>query len=203
MPGTTFLRAFVIDPRPPFGEAMRAYLSKGGHALVGQALDLAEALSRLDSLQPSLLIVGPHVGESGLTLCRESRHRLPTLKILLYTAHADDSLFQTDAADAGVSALVRPESTDEELLTVIAQVMTGQSFFSQEFLALASQPIDLTPREREVLKLMAEGRTDHAMADALGLKVSTVRNHAQRILEKLSVNNRREAVWRAQRRGLI
>jgi DNA-binding NarL/FixJ family response regulator len=203
MPGTTFLRAFVVDPRPPFGEAMRAYLIKGGHALVGQALNLAEALSRLDSLQPDLLIVGPHVSESGLTLCRESRHRLPSLKILLYTAHADDSLFQTDAAYAGVTALVRPESTREELLTVIAKVMTGQPFFSQEFLTWASQPINLTARERQVLKLMVEERTDHEMADALGLKVSTVRNHVQRILEKLSVRSRREAVWRAQRRGLV
>lgn len=203
MPETTFLRAFVIDPRPLFGGAMRACMSKGGHALLGQALTLSEGLSQVDSLQPDLLIVGPHVGESGLTICRDIRHRLPTLKIILFTAHADDSLFQADAVYTGVSALVRPESTDAECLAVIAQLKAGQPFFPQEFLALASQPIHLTVRERDVLKLMAEGRTDHEVADALGLKVSTVRNHVQRILEKLSVRSRREAIWRAQRRGLI
>lgn len=160
-------------------------------------------MSQLDSLQPDLLIVGPHSGESDLTICREIRHRLSTLKIILFTAHADDSLFQADAAHAGVTALVRPEITEAECLAVIAQVMAGQPFFSQEFVALASRPIDLTAREREMLKLMAEGRTDHEMADALRLKVSTVRNHAQRILEKLSVHNRQEAVWRAKHRGLI
>lgn len=203
MPKTTFLRAFVIDPRPLFGGAMRACMSKGGYALLGQALTLSEGLSQVDSLQPDLLIVGPHVGESGLTICRESRHRSPTLKSILFTAHTDDSLFQADAAYAGVTALVRPESTNEELLAVIAKVMTGQPFFSQEFLALASQPINLTARELEVLKLMAEEKTDHEMSDALGLKVSTVRNHVQRILEKLSVRSRREAIWRAQHRGLV
>ncbi len=203
MPETTSARAFVVDPRPLFGEAMRACLSEGGHAMLGQALHLSEALSHVDSLQPDLMIVGPHFGESGLTLCRESRRHLPTLKTVLFTAHADESLFQADAAYTGVSALLRPESTEAECLAVIAQVMAGQPFFSQEFLALASRPIDLTAREREVMKLIAEGRTDHEMADALGLKVSTVRNHAQRILEKLSAHSREEAVWRARHRGLV
>jgi DNA-binding NarL/FixJ family response regulator len=203
MPKMTSARALIVDPRPFFGEAMRACLNKGGHAMLGQSLNLSEALSHVDSLQPDLMIVGPHFAESGLTICRENRNRLPTLKTILFTAHADDSLFQADAAYAGVTALLRPESTEEECLAVIARVIAGQPFFSQEFLALASRPIDLTAREGEVLKLMAEERTDHEMADALGLKVSTVRNHAQRILEKLSVHNRREAVWRAQHRGLV
>ncbi len=203
MPETTFARALIVDSRPFFGEAMRACLGKGGHAMLGQALNLSEALSHVDSLQPDLMIVGPHVGESGLTICRESHRHLPTLKTILFTAHADDSLFQADAAYAGVTALLRPESTAAECLAVIAQVMAGQPFFSQEFLALASQPIDLTAREREILKLMADGRTDHETADVLGLKVSTVRNHAQRILERLSVRNRQEAVRRARHRGLV
>lgn len=203
MPETTFARALIVDSRPLFGEAMSACLSKGGHAMLGQALNLNEALSHVDSLQPDLMIVGPHFDESGLTICRESCRRLPTLNTILFTAHADDSLFQADAAYAGVTALVRPESTEAECLAVITQVMAGRPFFSQEFVALASRPINLTAREREVLKLMTEGRTDHEMADALGLKVSTVRNHAQRILEKLGVRNRQEAIWRAQHRGLV
>lgn len=203
MPETTFQRALVIDPRVLFGEAMRACLSQGGYVMLGQARHLSEALSLVDALQPALLIVGPHFGEPDLTICREIHHRLPMLKIILFTAHVDDSLFQADAVYAGVSALLRPESTPEECLALIDQVMAGQPFFAEEFLTLASQPIDLTPRELEMLKLMTEERTDREMADALGLKVSTVRNHVQRILEKLSVHSRKEAVWRARRRGLV
>ncbi len=171
--------------------------------VVGEAGNGKEAMRQADSLHPDLMIVGPHLAEQGLVVCREIAKRLPTLKTIVFTAHADEPLFQADAAYAGVAACVLPEVTESEILAVVAQVMRGQQSFSRETLSLAFQPIELTPREREVLKLMAEGKTDREIANVLGLSVSTVRNHSKHILEKLNVHHRQEAVWRARHRGIV
>lgn len=200
---TTPICVLVIDPRPLFAETMRACLNQVGHALFGRASDLAEAKQQIDSLQPDLVILGPHLGETNLLACRELISQQPTLKIILFTVHADDLLFQADAVYVGVAACVRAEITDEELLAVIAQVLAGQRLFSQEILALAFEPINLTERERDVLRLMAEGKSDREIAAALGLKFNTVRNHTQHILEELKVHSRQAAIWRARHRGLV
>ena len=81
--------------------------------------------------------------------------------------------------------------------------MTGHQLFSRGILSLAFQQIELTARERTVLKLLAESKTDREIAAALGLSVATVRNHSQHILEKLGVHNRHEAVRRARRLGWL
>jgi DNA-binding NarL/FixJ family response regulator len=203
MPGTTVARAIVVDPRPLFGEGMRACLSKGGHLMLGQALNLEAARQQVDALQPDLVIVGPHLAESGLAICRDLTNRLPTLKIILFATHTDDPLFQADAANAGVATCLPPETTDEECLAAIVQVIEGREFFSREIVALGAQPIELSERELEVLRLLAEGKTDREIADALGVQVSTIRSHAQHILEKLSVHTRQEAAKRARNRGLV
>ena len=203
MPGTFIVRAIVADPRPPFGDAMRACLVKGGHVVLNQARDFDEAMRQVDSLHPDLMIVGPHLALSSLPACREMIARVPTLKVILITAHADEMLFQADAAHAGIAACLRPETSDEELLAVIAKVMTGEQLFSHEILSLAFQPIKLTARELQVLSHMAEGKTDREIADALNLRFATIRNHTRHILEKLNVHTREEAVWRARARGLV
>jgi DNA-binding NarL/FixJ family response regulator len=79
--------------------------------------------------------------------------------------------------------------------------MAGHPLFSREILSLAFWPTELTAREREVLKLLAEGKTDREIAAALVLSLPTVRKHSQKVLEKLDVHERREAVRRARRLG--
>lgn len=93
--------------------------------------------------------------------------------------------------------------TDEEYLAIIANAIAGHQLFTREILSLAFQAITLTAREREVLQLVIEGRTDPEIASVLAIKVPTVHNHTQHILEKLGVHDRHEAVRRARRRGLV
>jgi DNA-binding NarL/FixJ family response regulator len=203
MPETTPVGAVIVEPRSLFCDAIGVCLTKGGYVTLSQAQNLDEAMRQADSLHPDLMIIGPQLTEESLVVCREMTKRLPALKVILFTAHADEPLFRADAAYAGVAACLRPESTDEECLAVVRKVMAGQQFFSDGILSLAFQPIGLTPREREVLKLMVEGKTDQQIADILNLKLPTVHNHTQRILEKLGVHHRQEAIWRARHRGLI
>ncbi len=147
MTKTVTVRAMIVDPRPLFCEAVRACLAKGGYVVLSCAQNLNEAMRQTDSLHPDVVIVGPHFMEEGLILCREMTQNLPVLKVVLFTKHADETLFQADAAYAGVSACLRPETTDDELLAAIAKIMTGEQLFSHEILSLAFQPIKLTARE--------------------------------------------------------
>ncbi len=114
-----------------------------------------------------------------------------------------DPLFQTDAVYAGASACLPIGTSDAECLAAISAVMAGHQLFPREILAQGLQLIALTPRERAVLKLLAEGKTDREIANALTVKTATIRTHTQHILEKLGVHSRQEAVWRARHRGLV
>jgi DNA-binding NarL/FixJ family response regulator len=111
--------------------------------------------------------------------------------------------FQADAANAGASACLPSEACEHECLSTIGAAMAGHQLFSREVLSLAFRPIELTSREREVLQLLAQGKTDREIADVLVLGLTTARKHSHSILEKLGVHERREAVRRARRLGWV
>lgn len=121
----------------------------------------------------------------------------------MITEHWHDPLFLADAAYSRASACLRRRVKRKDFLAVINSVMAGQTLFPLEILAQAFEPINLTPREREVLKLMAEGKRDREIAEMLVTSFYTIRNHVRHILKKLDVHDRKEAVRRARRRGLI
>jgi DNA-binding NarL/FixJ family response regulator len=197
-------RVIIVDPEPFFYEKMRACLNKGEHVVVGEAPNPEIAVKQLDALHPELVVVGPHLEEYvSFAFCREITRRLPSIKVVIFTAHGKDTLFQVDAVDAGIAACLSREMTDEECLAIIANAMAGHQLFTREILSLAFQAITLTRREREVLRLVIEGKTDSEIADALVLTFRTVRNHSHRILEKLGVHHREDAVRRAKRRGWL
>jgi len=198
------IRAVVIDPYPVWGEGISSFLSRGGYVILGQARDFEGGLRQLRSLHPNLVVLGPHLGQRQcLALCREITRRWPGIHIILIAEEAQDPQFLIDAVSAGAAACLPGEVEADKLLAVVEAVTAGRAQFSGEVLAQASQPITLTAREQQVLQLMAEGRTDREVAAALGLAVSTIRNHSQRLLEKLGVHSRAEAVRRARRRGWI
>ncbi len=198
------VRVLLVDPSPPFYAGIRDCLMLGRHVPLGQVRNLEEALRQADSLHPDLILVGPHIVEDeSLAVCREVSSRWPSIKTIIFTMHADDPLFQSDAVYAGAAACLWQGVTDEECLKAVDAVMAGHQLFSREILAPDRQPIALTAREREVLKLIAEGKTDREIANTLVLSHRTVRNYSQRILQKLGIHSRQEAVRRARRRGLI
>ncbi len=197
-------RVIIVDPTQYFREGMRNCLAAGKHIALGEARNLGEALQSLDTLNPDLVVIGQNLAEhESLALCREITSRWPTIKTIIYTKHADDPLFQTDAVYAGASACLPIGTSDAECLAAISAVMAGHQLFPREILTEGLQPIDLTPRERAVLKLLAEGKTDREIAHTLTVKTATIRTHTQHILEKLGVHSRQEAVWRARHRGLV
>jgi DNA-binding NarL/FixJ family response regulator len=198
------VRAIILDPSPFFCEGICSCLNAGGHVTLACAQNLDEIFQGQAALSPNLALVGPNFSErDSLLACRELIRRWPALKIIVFSRHANDPLFQADAAHAGASACLPREAGEQECLSTIAAVMAGHQLFSREVLSLAFRPSELTAREREVLSLLAEGKTDREAAMALGLSVATVRNHSQRIVEKLSVHSRGEALRRARRLGWV
>ncbi len=203
MPRST-ARVIIVDPVQFFRTGMRTSLTVGKQVVLGEARNLEEALQSLDTLNPDLIITGENIAEhESLEMCREITGRWPNIKMIIYTAHANDLLFLVDAAYVGVAACLLPQSTDEECLAVIDKVTAGQQFYSRDIVTLAFQPITLTMRERDVLKLVAEGKTNREVAEELAVQAATIRSHIQHILQKLNVHSRQEAVWRARHRDLI
>ncbi len=200
----TQARALVIDPSPLFCEGIADHLSRGGHTVLAHAPDEATGLQCAHSLEPNLVVLGPHLeADESLALCREITRQWPGIKMIVITGQADDPLFQADAACSGASACLPAEVSGQGCLSAIEAVMGGHLLFSREVLSQAFQPIRLSVREQEVLDLLAQGKSDREIAAALVLAVSTVRNHAQRLLAKLGVHSRAEAVQRARRRGWV
>lgn len=197
-------RIVIVDPSAISYEGMRQFLTEGGYAALSQATGLEDALLQIEQLEPDLLIVGATFAEDeSLEICREMSSRFPQVRLIVMSEFARDPLFQADAAYVGASACLPRQTSRNDYLDTVAAVLAGHQLFSREILAHAHQPIRLTEREHQVLRLIAEEKTDRQIADQLTVSINTVRKQSQRVLEKLQVHERREAVRRAKRRGLI
>ncbi len=204
MPKATAARTIIVDSHSFFRTGMRVCLEQAGYIVLGELECLNEALEQITVTRPELVVAGPSLEEhTSLELCRRVSNRQSGIKLIILSKEADDPLFQADAIYAGATACLRPDLNHTDFCVVLAHVLSGHYLFPREILPRAFQPIKLTSREHEVLKLMAGGQTDREIADQLVLSVNTVRNHSQRILEKLEAPNRQIAVRRARRRGLV
>lgn len=194
--------AITIDPSHFFREGMESCLFKAGFQPLCHTHSLAEALQALNGRVPDLAAIGPNFSEpEAFALCRELLALWPGVLLILYTGHAADPLVQADAFHTGIRAVLPREAGEAETLAAIAALRSGEALFAEAI--QKARPAALSEREREVLKWMAEGKTDKEIAAELVLSVATVRNHHQRILEKLEVHEKREAVRRGRRLGWV
>jgi len=197
-------RILIIDPSMIFYEGLCRCLGQGACTAMAQAQSPEELLQGLNELHPDLSVIGPNLAEhESLAVCRALIARHPGQKGIIITEHWSDTLFLVDAAQAGAAACVRRRIGFQQCLDTISMVMAGHQLFSREVLVQAFQNIGLTAREVDMVKCMAEGKTDREIASALSIAPRTARNHAQHVLEKLSVHDRKEAVRRARRRGWV
>ena len=114
LPQETLARAIILDPSPFFSEGIHSCLNAGGYVTLARAENLDEILQGQDVLFPNLALVGPDFPErDSLFACRELTHRWPGLKIILFSRHANDPLFQADTAHAGASACLPPDATED------------------------------------------------------------------------------------------
>ncbi len=204
MPARIRVRAVVVDASPLAYAGILECLNLGEHTVQGQARNLDEALQQLGATSTDLVVIGPSLSEDeSLAVCREILCRWSSIKTIIITKHAGDPFYQADAVFSGAAACLPDTVTHQDCLAAIDEVMSGHLLFPREIMDQAFEPIELTARERAVLKLLAEGKSDREIARALCVEFTTVRTHSKNIIEKFGVHNRQEAVRRARRRGFI
>jgi DNA-binding NarL/FixJ family response regulator len=193
----------VLDAEPD----LRVIAEAGdGRAAIEQALEQRPDLAILDVAMPRM---------TGLQAARELVGRLPELRLLMLSMHDNEEYF-FEALSAGASGYVLKSAADRDLVEACRAAMRGEPFvypgavraLIREFLEAARrgerEPKDpLTPRESQVVKLIAEGRSNREIAAELVISEKTVERHRANILEKLGMHDRVELTRYAIRRGLV
>jgi len=205
----------IADDHPVFRKGLRALLaSLADVELVGEATNGLEAIQLAEQLQPDILLMDLQMPEGGgLTAIRQIVQTSPHIRILVITMFQDDdSVFA--ALRAGARGYVLKDMDDMEISRAILAVGNGEAIFSPAiaerlmdfFSARPALPVEIFPEltesERKVLRLMAGGANNEAIARQLSLSHKTVRNYVSNIFSKLQVADRSQAIVKAREAGL-
>jgi len=197
----TRIRIVIADDHHLVREGIRQVLQASDEFdVVGQAGNGAEALRLAESLGPDVLVLDVSMpGQSGLEVTAALRDRASTVRVLVLSVH-DHPQYVIEAVRAGARGYLRKDTEPAELRRAIRAVARGESFFSPSVARHLSAAIQgdtapgaadrlaaLTPREREVLKGIAEGHTNKEIAAALGLSSRTVESYRESLMRKLGL----------------
>jgi len=210
------LRVLIADDHPLVRSGMRALLQTAeGVEVVGEAATGEQVVAQAATLQPDVIVMDLRMpGISGIEATRQILQTNPHIRILVVTLlEEDDTLFA--ALRAGARGYVLKDVSEVEVLRAIRAVGEGEAIFSASmaerlvgFFAASRQthpslPFpDLTEREREILTLVAQGRSNSEIAQRLVIGQKTVRNYISSIFSKLQVADRVQAIIRAREAGL-
>jgi two-component system, NarL family, nitrate/nitrite response regulator NarL len=207
------VRVVVGDDHPMFREGVvRALVSSGEIDVVAEAEDGLESLALIREHKPQVALLDYRMpGMDGAEVAAAvNRDDLPT-RVLLLSAH-DEAAIVYKALQEGAAGFLPKESTRSDLVSAVVKCAKGKDVLAPELAAGLASEIRrrnepdvpaLSPREREVLKMIAAGSSIPAMAKELFLAPSTVKTHVQRLYEKLGVSDRGAAVAEAMRRKLL
>jgi DNA-binding NarL/FixJ family response regulator len=209
------LRVLIVDDHPLFRDGMRGLLdSVEDTQVVGEAATGEDAVAQARALQPDVILMDLNMPGTlnGIEATRHIVQDSPRANVLVVTMYEDDeSVFA--ALRAGARGYVLKGASQTETLRAIRGVGNGEAIFGPGIAERVMRyfagppPVnhvfpELTERELELLRLIAQGRTNQEIADALVLSLKTVRNHVSNICGKLQVADRAQAVIRARDAGL-
>lgn len=210
------LRVLIADDHPLFRKGLRTLLnSLAETTVIGEAANGVAAVEMALALRPDVILMDLQMPEGGgLSAIRRLIQAWPEARILVVTLFEDDESVFT-ALKVGARGYVLKDAEEGEIARAIQAVAQGEAIFSPAiaarlmdyFTATRASPHaavfpELTEREREILALIARGRSNAAIADDLTLSLKTVRNHASNIYNKLQVADRTQAALRAREAGL-
>jgi DNA-binding NarL/FixJ family response regulator len=199
----------VADDHPAVLEAVAEFLVQAGIEVVARGRDGDEALERIEQRKPAVALIDvrmPKLG--GIELARRAQRSAPDTAILLYTGYGDRALL-TEALDAGVRGFVLKEAPMDDLLRAVQTVAAGSTYVDPVLAGtLAASSVgnklpQLTQRERDVLRLLADGLSNEEIGKRLFISAETVRTHVRKAMDKLDADTRTQAVARALRDHLI
>jgi DNA-binding NarL/FixJ family response regulator len=201
------IRVLAVDDHPLLREGIAALIgSEEDMELVGEASNGREAVDLFRKYQPDITLMDMQMPEmNGIDAIGAIRGEFPDARIIVLTTHPGDSLVSR-ALKAGARAYLLKGMLRKELSETIRAVHAGRKRLSSEAAAgIAEHATDsaLTPREIDVLRLIAAGNTNKEIGARLSLTEVTVKSHVQNILAKLGANDRTHAVTIALKRGII
>ena len=212
------IRTLLAEDHTIVRKGLRSLLDgEGGIRVVGEAADGREAVDKVRHLLPDVVVMDITMPDlNGLEATRQIRKQFPKVKVLILTMHADEEHI-LQILQAGASGYVVKQDAPEELVSAVQTVDRGDLFLSpsisrtviQEYIRRAEAMAGrvsyepLTPREREVLQLIAEGRPPREIAEILRISVKTVETHRAHLMRKLDARSTADLTRYAIRKGII
>jgi two-component system, NarL family, response regulator NreC len=212
------IRILLAEDHTIVRKGLRSLLDgEAGIRVVGEAADGREAVGKVGQLLPDVVVMDIAMPAlNGLEATRQIRNRFPKVKVLILTMHADEE-YIPQVLQAGASGYVVKQAAPEELVSAVQAVYQGELFLSpsisrtvtQEYArqaeASTGQDHDdpLTPREREVLQLIAEGQPPRQIAHLLCISTKTVETHRAHLMGKLDAHSTAELTQYAIRKGIV
>jgi two-component system response regulator NreC len=206
------MRILLAEDHLMFRQGLKAVLERENLEVVGEASDGHEAIRLARALHPDVAVLDLAMPSlNGLDAAREIIQSSPKTKTILLTMHTEDQ-YVIEALRVGVRGYVLKTQATPDLIQAVQEVHRGTIYLSpgvsrvlvEAYLSKTHLPSDpLTPRERQVLQLVAEGKTTKEIAVVLGVSVKTAESHRTRLMEKLDVHETASLVRYAIRTGLI
>lgn len=212
------IRIVLADDHQLMRTGLRVLIEKQPDLIVvGEAKDGREAVALVESLKPDVVVMDIGMANlNGIEAARQITESKSTSAIIIVSMHSDES-YVLRALRSGARAYLLKDSAEADLIHAVHVVAGGKSFFSPAVGKMllddyvrklqrsgATDPYDLlTPREREILQLVCEGKSNKDVASLLNLSVYTVETHRSNIMEKLNLKGVPELILYAVRKGII
>jgi DNA-binding NarL/FixJ family response regulator len=203
------ITVIIADDHPALLAAATAILTERGINVTGTASNGEEALAKIETRKPRVALLDvrmPRLG--GIQVAEQAQRSTPETAVVLYTGYGDSALL-SEALDAGVRGFVVKDAPLGDLVRAIESVAAGGTYVDPVLggalvQAEINNPLpELTQREREVLRLLANGLANEAIGKELFISPETVRTHVQKAMAKLEAGTRTQAVAMALRQSLI
>ena len=212
------IRIMLADDHTVIRKGLRALLERqDGFTVVAEAADGREAVETAASLGPDVAVMDigmPNL--NGIEAARRITERRPETAVVILSMHADES-YVLRALKSGARGYLLKDSPEEDLINAIRAVHQGKAFFSPEISKMLAEDYMrqmrqrgvedsyelLTPREREILQMLGEGKSNKDVATKLNLSLHTVETHRGNILEKLNLHGMAEMILYAVRKGIV
>jgi DNA-binding NarL/FixJ family response regulator len=205
------LRILIADDHGIVRSGLKLLLDRQSDLeVVAEAEDGIDALEKALSVRPDVAILDVSMPRmTGLQATHEIRKQAPEVQVLILSMHEDER-YLFEALRAGAAGYVLKRAADKDLLEAVHAAARGEPFLTasaqqsliRDFLERGEQP-ELTPREQEIVKLIAEAHTNREIAEILHLSEKTVESHRANVLQKLGMRDRVELVRYAIRHGLV
>ncbi|MGD9213089.1 MAG: response regulator transcription factor [Desulfobacteraceae bacterium] len=211
-------QVFIVEDHQLFREGLKSMLtSRDDIEIVGEAEDGLDAVRKIRKTKPDLVLLDLSMPKmSGISVMKELKRELPKTRILALTIHETDQ-YVLEAFEAGTDGYCIKDASRQELMTALDSVLEGKTYISP---GIADQVVEgyltgqvrlkqesrwdtVTQREREVLKLLAEGYTNKDIADFLNISAKTVEKHRANLIGKLDIHNVAQLTTFAIKKGLV